>query len=101
MELDDVGLPGYEAVVAIAADGEERLVLAKRDATGRDGGHHWPDDWRLIAPHELTGRLPRPYAPTCGRIASSSGKPCKTGVRMWGDACPRHAHIDAERIQPV
>ena len=54
--------------------------------------------WR---PHELTGRLPRPFAPTCLRPASSSGKPCKVGVRMWGDACPRHAHLDAERIQPV
>jgi hypothetical protein len=56
------------------------------------------EDWRRIAPHELVGRLPKPYASTCGRRATSSGKPCKVRVPMWGDACPTHAHIDAETL---
>ena len=94
--LDDVGGPGYSAVVAITSDGEERLVLAWRDGLNTSATY-WPEDWRERAPHELTGRLPKPYAPTCGRTATSSGRPCRVGVRMYGDACPRHAAIDAER----
>ncbi len=49
----------------------------------------------------MTGRLPKPYAPTCGRTATSSGKPCKVRVPMWGDACARHALMESERSQPV
>ena len=55
------------------------------------------EDWRRIAPRELVGRLPKPYAPTCGRTATSSGKPCRVMVPMWGDACARHAEIESER----
>ena len=46
------------------------------------------EDWRRLAPHELTGRLPKPYAPTCGCTATTSGKPCKVHVPMWGDPAP-------------
>ena len=55
-----------------------------------------PDD-DCVAPHELTGRLPKPFAPTCGRTTTSSGKPYRLRVPMWGDACARHAAIDSER----
>jgi hypothetical protein len=99
--LDDVGLPGYSAVMVVTRDGEERLVLCCRDDLNRPGNPYWPADWRKAAPHELTGRLPRPYAPTCGRRATSSGKPCRIVVPLWGDACPRHACIDTERTQPA
>jgi hypothetical protein len=61
---------------------------------------YWPD-WRRTAPHELTGPLPRPYAPTCGRTATASGRSCRVGVRMYGDPCARHAGIESERNQPV
>ena len=61
---------------------------------------YWPADWRTVAPHELTGRLPRGYAPTCGR-ATSSGQPCRVRVAMWGDACPRHAAIESHPEQEV
>jgi hypothetical protein len=98
--LDDVGSPGYSAVIAITSDGEERLVLAWRDGVGHPDPY-WPDDWRQLAPHELTGRLPKPYAPMCGCTATSSGRPCRVRVPMYGDACPRHAPIDSERSQPV
>ena len=64
---------------------------------GRDGARFWfEEDIRHIAPHELTGRLPKPYAPMCGCTATSSGRPCRVRVPMYGDACPRHAAIDAE-----
>ena len=36
-----------------------------------------------------------------GYCATSSGKPCRVTVPMWGDACPRHASIESERSQPV
>jgi hypothetical protein len=98
--LDDEGLIGYAAVVAITSDGEERLVLCWRDGLNTSATY-WPIDWRQRAPHELTGRLPKPYAPTCGRTATSSGRPCRVRVPMWGDPCPRHAAIDSERSQPV
>lgn len=90
--LDDVGLPGYSAVVAISRDGEERLVLCCREDLNKPSAY-WPDDWRTRAPHELTGRLPKPYGPTCGRTATSSRKPCKVRVPTWGDACPTHAAV--------
>ena len=95
--LDDVGLPGYSAVVVVTSAGEERLVLCWRDGLNRPGYPYWPDDWRAVAPHELTGRLPKAYAPTCGRTATSSGKPCRVRVALFGDACPRHAAIESER----
>ena len=95
-DLDDVGSPGYTAVVAITADGEERLVLAWREGLGRPGERYWPaEDYHLIAPHELVGLLPKPYASTCGR-PTSSGKPCKVRVRLWGDTCAHHAEIESE-----
>ena len=93
--LDDQGSPGYTAVVAITADGEERLVLAWREGlTGPDP--YWPADWKQIAPHELTGRLPKPFAPTCGSTATATGRPCRVRVVLFGDACPRHAAIESE-----
>ena len=100
VSLDDVGLPGYSAAVVITAGGEERLVLARRDGLNRAGNPYWPADWRVIAAHELTGKLPKHYAPTCGR-RTSSGKPCRARVPMWGDACSRHAAMESERSQPV
>ena len=32
------------------------------------------EDWRRIAPRELVGRLPKPYAPTCGRTRHLVGQ---------------------------
>lgn len=100
--LDDAGLPGYDAVVAVADDGGECLALARRDLLGGPAPC-WPADWRRIAPHELEGRLPKPFAPTCGRTATASGRPCRVRVPSWGDACAHHAHVGAhaERNQPV
>lgn len=94
--LDDVGLPGYDAVVAVADDGAEHLALSRRDLLGGPAPC-WPVDWRAVAPHELEGRLPRAFAPSCGRPASASGRPCRVRVPAWGDACPRHAAVGADR----
>ena len=97
VDLDAQGSPGYSAVVVTPVD-TERLLLVRRDALGLDGARFWTEQQlRQVAPHELTGRLPKPYAPICGCRATSSGKPCKVRVSMWGDACPRHALIDSER----
>jgi hypothetical protein len=93
--LDDQGLIGYAAVVVVTGDGEERLVLCWRDGLNTSATY-WPIDWRLDAPHELVGRLPKPYAPICGRRATSSGRPCRVRVPMYGDSCARHAAIESE-----
>ena len=75
----------------------ERFVLVRMDAMG---ARFWrEEDIRDIAPHELTGRLPKPFAPICGRTATASGRPCKIGVRMFGDACPRHAAVESARTR--
>ena len=42
----------------------------------------------------------RGYSPTCGRTATSSGRPW-VGVAMYGDPCARHAEADSERTQPA
>ena len=69
--LDDVGLPGYDAVVAVGLDGEH-LALSRRDLL--DGpAPCWPADWRRVAPHELTGRLPKAFTPTCGAPLPRAG----------------------------
>ena len=96
--LDDHGLPGYDAVVVVTAAGEERLVLAWREALNTTATY-WPTDWRQRAPHELTGRLPKPYAPICGCRATATGRPCRVGVRVWGDTCARHAEIESGRTR--
>ena len=36
-----------------------------------------------------------------GRTATSSGKPCRVGVRMYGDSCARHAGIAHHEVLPV
>lgn len=90
--LDDAGVPGYVAVVAVSTGGEERLALVLRDDLDRPVPC-FPVDSRAFAPHELVGRLPKPYAPACGRRACS-GRPCRVRVPSWGDACPRHADAD-------
>ena len=75
-------------------------MLCWRDGLNREGAY-WPDDWRERAPHELTGRLPKPYAPICGCTSTATGRPCRVRVRMYGDVCPRHVAIGSERSQPV
>ena len=61
-------------------------VVDRLAAVGRT-----PPDTTTSAPHELAGRQPRAFPPTCGRRASSSGRPCRVRVPKWGDACPQHA----------
>ena len=98
--LDDQGLPGYTAVVSVGPDGGEPLLaLARRDLLGGPADC-WPADWRAVAPHELPGRLPRAFAPSCGRTASTSGRPCRARVPSWGDACAHHAGADAPGGRP-
>jgi hypothetical protein len=84
-------------VVVVTVSGEERLVLCRWEYLDDPGHSYWPADWRTLAPHELTGRLPKAFAPTCGRRTTSSGRPCRVGVPIYGDACPRHAGINTER----
>lgn len=84
--LDDVGLPGYVAAVVVTAAGEERLVLACREALNRPVPY-WPD-WRETAPHELIG------APICGSRATVTGRPCGVHVREWGRTCATHARAE-------
>jgi hypothetical protein len=95
--LDDEGLPGYVAAVGVTANGEEVMALVHRASCGTDAPA-WPHDWRTVAPHELTGRLPRQWARTrglltCGRRSTTTGKPCRNTVDRPGDACPWHATV--------
>jgi hypothetical protein len=52
IDLGDAGLPGYCAAVTTGADGEEHLALLKYSAAACE---YRPEDWRLVAPHELVG----------------------------------------------
>jgi hypothetical protein len=51
-DLGDVGLPGYCAAVTIDADGSEHLALLAYNA---GPANYWPEDWGLVAPHEVIG----------------------------------------------
>lgn len=60
VDLDNHGAPGYTAGVALTPDGTEEFVLARRDCINDDVRYPATDAaWRVVAPHELTGRLPR------------------------------------------
>lgn len=54
VRLDDVGLPGYAAVVSVDQDGYDWLVLARLDDVGAEGQDVGDDD----QPHEQVGPLP-------------------------------------------
>lgn len=86
--LDDVGGSHFLCTV-IGPDGDEVLALVDEEAMDSLAPFH-PDDWRQLAPHELTGRLPRAYAPKCER-PTTSGRPCRSRVRNAGDHCAVHA----------
>lgn len=74
--------------MVIGPDGDEVLALVDEEAMDSLAPFR-PDDWRQVAPHELTGRLPRGYAPKCGR-PTTSGRPCRSRVRTPGDRCGVH-----------
>ena len=38
--------------MTVGADGEEHLALLRYNAGPAD---YWPEDWNLVAPHELLG----------------------------------------------
>jgi hypothetical protein len=63
VDLGDVGLPGYCATVTVGRDGEEHMILARYNA-GECG--YRPEDWTLVAPHEVPGLWP-------GRSAGTGG----------------------------
>lgn len=97
VDLDDVGAPGYTAGVAVTSDGTEEYVLAYRGHLNDDDARYPSHElaWQHIAPHELTGRLPRQWARTrglltCGRRSTATGKPCRNIVDHAGDACMWH-----------
>lgn len=92
--LDDVGGSGYHVGVMISHSGEECFVLVDGASLGTPAPV-WVANWRDLAPHELTGRLPRAYAPKCGR-ASASGRPCKNVVGQYGQHCSNHQHLTQE-----
>ena len=56
--LDDVGAPGYDAVVVVTTSGEERLALARRDAINCAGRPYW-------ACRLASGRPARADPPVC------------------------------------
>ncbi len=89
--LDDVGGSHFLCMV-IGPDGDEVLALVDEDAMDSLAPFQ-PDDWRVVAPHELTGRLPKSYAPRCGRPASAKGRPCRRLVTVHGDTCEGHQHL--------
>lgn len=93
--LADVGGHGYLAATVITPSGDEHLVLAHLESLGT-ASPGWRTDWREIAPHERTGRLPRAFAPKCGR-SSSSGKPCRTVVAQYGLPCALHQQLADSR----
>lgn len=97
ISLEDAGLPGYGACVLLGVDGEEVLALIYGSTVDADDdGPCVPLSWKDTAPHELTGRLPRAYAPKCGHRASTSGKACQNVVSQYGQRCPWHRSRDEQ-----
>ncbi|EFG74156.1 hypothetical protein HMPREF0591_5937 [Mycobacterium parascrofulaceum ATCC BAA-614] len=94
--LCDVGQADYSAAVAITADGDEHLVLAKHSAIG-DPTVCYDSSCREVA-HEQLGALPLEYVRRitvsrrthrCGR-RTQAGRPCRALVAVHGHPCPRH-----------
>src|SRR6476661_7552300 len=85
--LCDVGSVDYVAAAAIGPCGEERLVLARRDAIGDENVRYDPT-CSTTAPHERVGALPDEFvrrltisrrAHRCGR-RTCKGLPCRMRV---------------------
>ena len=54
-ELADQGLPNYCLAEVIGADGQEHYALLRYSIGECDC---WPDNWSLVAPHEVVDQLP-------------------------------------------
>jgi hypothetical protein len=94
--LCDVGNPDYLAAVAIGPDGDQRLILAQRDAIGDPDVRY--DPLCSGVAHEQVGKLPLATVRRitvsrrthrCGR-RTKSGAPCRAPVTGPGDACVWH-----------
>ena len=100
--LCDAGQPDYLAAVAIGPDGEQRLVLARRDAIGDSNVTY--DGTCSDAVHEQLGPLPMEYVrrltiasrARCGR-RTKAGAPCRMRVDRAGQACEFHRDDDRTR----
>jgi hypothetical protein len=85
--LCDVGAPGYQAVLAVDADGNTSLWIADTDLLGRDDVDHG-----AIPRHEQLGELPphvRARLWRCGH-PTETGQPCQLTVDELGGACALH-----------
>ena len=98
--LCDVGQPAYWAVSAIGPGGEQRLILARRDAIG-DTRHTYDPTCSTVS-HEQLGELPIEFvrrlavasrALRCGR-PTCRGRPCRIRVDRPGSACEFHRDDD-------
>ena len=96
--LDQEGLPGFRAVTAVDADGNETLWLY-RSGTAEQAlsGCACPE----CAPHDQEGRLPARYRhklthARCGHPCAN-GRPCKAMVTEPGRLCPLHREQGAHR----
>jgi hypothetical protein len=93
--LCDVGLPDYAAVLLVADDGREDLLLARQELIGdpcHAYNHRCPD-----APHEQPGPLPPRWRSRvllarlrCGRPTKTTGQPCRIEVTRPGEPCGLH-----------
>jgi hypothetical protein len=94
--LYDVGQAEYSAVVAVAADGSEHLLLAFQAAIGDTNATYDPTCQAVS--HEQTGPLPLDVVrritiatrtPRCGR-PTKAGTACRTPVSRPGTTCGWH-----------
>ena len=94
--LCDVGSPDYIAAIAIGPDGDQRLILAQRDAIGDPDVCYDPSCSDVG--HEQLGALPTETVRRitisrrthhCGR-RTQAGHPCRILVSRPGDTCTWH-----------
>lgn len=97
--LCDVGNPDYVAAIAIGPDGDQRLILAKRDAIGDPDVRYDPNSVGVA--HEQLGPLPLEFVRRitissrmhrCGRPTKTTGRPCRIEVSRPDQPCGLHRH---------
>lgn len=85
----DVG-QGYTLAWNVGPDGGQWPVLVDQRQHEAQFVPSSPDQFRSLAPHELTGRLPEPFRQfRCG-APTRTGRPCKAAVAGPGERCGHH-----------
>jgi hypothetical protein len=88
----DVGR-GYSLTWVVDVDGSTWPVLC--DTRQREPQYfpHLAEDFRELAPHEMTGRLPADFQQFWCGARAHSGKPCRVRVAGPGLRCRHHPEV--------